>query len=91
MSESPSGMVTLLFTDIEHSTALLLDIGSDQYRVALEDHRRLLRAAIARHHGHEVDTQGDAFFVAFQRPQDAVRGAVEAQRALSAHPWPDNR
>jgi predicted ATPase/class 3 adenylate cyclase len=91
MSESPSGVVTLLFTDIEHSTALLRDMGSDRYRVALEDHRKLLRAAFARHHGHEVDTQGDAFFVAFQRPLDAVRGAVDAQCALLTHPWPDHR
>ena len=36
-----------------------------------------------------MDTQGDAFFVAFARATDAVSAAVSAQRALSTHPWPD--
>jgi hypothetical protein len=38
--------------------------------------------------GREVDTQGDAFFYSFPRARDAVRGAVEGQRALAAHSWP---
>src|SRR5207244_782669 len=54
----------------------------------LAAHQRLLRAAFAAHGGHEVDTQGDAFFVSFPRAVDAVRAAVGAQRALAAYPWP---
>jgi predicted ATPase/class 3 adenylate cyclase len=91
MVERPSGTITFLFTDIEQSTRLLLELGADRYRVVLEDHRRLLREAFALHNGHEVDTQGDAFFVAFHRPQDSVAGALDAQRALVAHAWPDGR
>jgi predicted ATPase/class 3 adenylate cyclase len=86
----PTGTVTFLFTDIEGSTRLLHDLG-DRYRDALEDHRRLLREAFDRHDGYEVDTQGDAFFVAFARAQDAVQSAAEGQRALAAHQWPDGR
>src|SRR5205814_5073508 len=84
----PSGTVTLLFTDIEGSTRLLQRLG-DRYAEALSAHRRLLREIFAAHGGREVDTQGDAFFVAFPRALDAVLAAVAAQRALVAHPWPE--
>ena len=91
MRDLPTGTVTFLFTDIEESTQLLQELGADGYRDALESHRRLLRDVVARHGGYEVDTQGDAFFVAFKRAQDAVRAAVEAQRALAVHAWPEGR
>src|SRR5216684_1264929 len=51
--------------------------------------RDLLRAAFQRWGGHEVDTQGDAFFVAFARATDALSAAVAAQHALASHPWPE--
>ncbi|MGI8553090.1 MAG: ATP-binding protein, partial [Dehalococcoidia bacterium] len=88
MSELPSGTVTLLFTDIEGSTQLLRRLG-DRYGGVLAEHHRLLRQAFAAHNGHEVDTQGDSFFVAFSRPLDAVLAAARAQQALFAHPWPE--
>jgi predicted ATPase/class 3 adenylate cyclase len=84
----PTGTVTLLFTDIEGSTRLLQQLG-DQYADVLTECRRLLRAAFQEWGGHEVDTQGDAFFVAFARATDAVLAAVDAQRALAAHSWPE--
>jgi predicted ATPase/class 3 adenylate cyclase len=90
MSERPTGTVTFLFTDIEGSTQLLHELGGE-YRTALDDHRRLLREAFAAHAGHEVDTQGDAFFAAFHRARDAVHAAGDAQRALAAHTWPSGR
>src|SRR3712207_4982546 len=88
MPALPSGTVTLLFTDIEGSTRLLHALGGERYAGMLAEHQRLLRAAFAAHGGAEVDTQGDAFFVAFPRAVDAVQAAVEAQRALAAYPWP---
>ena len=88
MTELPTGTVTLLFTDIEGSTRLLERLG-DRYVEVLGDHRRLLRAAFTEFNGHEVGTDGDAFFVAFSRANDAVAAAVAAQRALSDHRWPD--
>jgi YVTN family beta-propeller protein len=88
MSELPRGTVTFLFTDIEGSTQLLKRLGGG-YGDVLADHQRILRAAFAAHGGREVDTQGDSFFVAFQRGKDAVAAAVDAQRDLAAHAWPD--
>jgi YVTN family beta-propeller protein len=88
MSELPRGTVTFLFTDIEGSTQLLKRVGSG-YAEVLAEHQRILRAAFAAHHGREVDTQGDSFFVAFQRGKDAVAAAVDAQRDLAAYAWPD--
>jgi YVTN family beta-propeller protein len=88
VSELPSGTVTFLFTDIEGSTALLRQLGSD-YGEVLEEHQRILREAFAAHGGHEVDTQGDSFFVAFGRAKDAVAAATDAQRDLAAHQWPE--
>lgn len=66
MSRLPGGTVTLVFTDVEGSTQLLHELGED-YAAVMAEHRRLLRAAFARHGGVEVDTQGDSFFVAFLR------------------------
>jgi YVTN family beta-propeller protein len=86
--ELPRGTVTLLFTDIEGSTRLLKQL-RDGYGEVLADHRRLLRAAFEAHGGREIDTQGDAFFVAFPRAKDAVAAAVDAQTALASHEWPD--
>src|SRR5689334_2465368 len=81
----PTGVVTLLFTDVEGSTRLLQELG-DGYGEALHEHRRRLRAAFAEHEGVEVDTQGDAFFFAFGRASGAVAAAVDGQRALAGGP-----
>jgi predicted ATPase len=82
MPELPTGTVTFLFTDIEGSTRLLHELG-DAYPEALAEHRRRLREAFARHGGVEVDTQGDAFFVAFARANDALAAARDGQKALA--------
>jgi predicted ATPase/class 3 adenylate cyclase len=76
-----------LFTDIEGSTRLVKAL-RERYPPVLADHRRLVRAAVAAHDGHEVDTQGDAFFVAFAGAKQAVLCALAIQRALDAHEWP---
>ncbi len=83
----PAGTVTLLFTDIERSTQLLQQLG-ERYAKVLSECRHLLRTTFQQWHGHEVDTQGDAFFVVFARATDAVSAAVAAQRALASHTWP---
>jgi predicted ATPase/class 3 adenylate cyclase len=88
MSERPTGTVTFLFTDIEGSTQLLHAL-RDQYTLVLADQRAILRAAFDQWAGREIDTQGDAFFVAFARATDAVNAVVQAQRNLAAHAWAD--
>jgi len=89
MTALPTGTVTFLFTDIEGSTQLLQRLGDRRYAEVLAEHQRLLRDAIAKGNGQEIDTQGDAFLVAFSRARDAVATAVAAQQALMKHTWPD--
>jgi 2-phospho-L-lactate transferase len=81
--ELPAGTVTFLFTDIEGSTRLLDELGPTEYARALASHRRLLREAFSANEGVEVDTQGDAFFVAFGSAAAAVRAAEQATVALA--------
>ncbi len=88
MTERPTGTVTFLFSDIEGSTRLLEQL-RERYDTVLSRHAELFRSAIEQFDGHEIDTQGDAFFVAFARARDAVAAAVAAQWALAAEPWPD--
>lgn len=85
-TQLPRGTVTFMFTDIQGSTKLLQRLG-DGYGPALSTHRSLMREAFSARSGVEVDTQGDAFFVAFPDATQAVRAAVECQRVLIDHPW----
>ena len=85
MRELPSGRVTLVFTDVEGSTRLLHELGS-AYAEALAEHRRVVREASERHGGVEVDTQGDAFFIAFRSADDAVAALVAANERLADGP-----
>jgi class 3 adenylate cyclase len=88
MNELPSGTVTFLFTDVEGSTRLIKQL-RDRYGEVLAEHQRILRMAFDEYGGREIDTQGDSFFVAFRRAKDAVAAAVQAQRWLAEHAWPD--
>jgi predicted ATPase/class 3 adenylate cyclase len=78
----PSGTVTLVFTDVEGSTRLLLELGEDVYQVALAEHRRVVREAFSSFDGYEVDYQGDGFFYAFGSAQAAVDAVREAMERL---------
>jgi predicted ATPase/class 3 adenylate cyclase len=85
-SDLPAGTVTFLFTDIEGSTRLLHELGSERYADALSHHRDVVRAACTPHGGVEVDTQGDAFFVAFPTAPGAIAAAEEIRDALRDGP-----
>jgi predicted ATPase/class 3 adenylate cyclase len=78
----PAGTVTFLFTDVEGSTKLLHELGAEAYADSLAEHRRVIREAVAAHGGVEVDTQGDAFFVAFPTAPGALAAAAAAHDAL---------
>src|SRR3990170_4460795 len=82
----PTGSVTFLFTDVEGSTRLLDELGADTYAEALAEHRRVIREAVASHDGVEVDTAGDAFFVAFPTAHGALAAASAITEGLTAGP-----
>ena len=88
MAGLPTGTVTLLFTDIEGSTSLVHRLGED-FGAVREQHRRVLRKAVADAGGHEVECRADEFFAAFQRAKDGVAATVAAQRLLAEHGWPE--
>ncbi|HEV2238018.1 MAG TPA: helix-turn-helix domain-containing protein, partial [Ktedonobacterales bacterium] len=84
----PTGTITFLFTDLEGSTRLLQELGTQRSATLQAEHRQLLRAAVAAHDGHEVDSQGDGSFFAFGLAPQALAAAAAAQRAVAAHTWP---
>ncbi len=84
----PTGFVTLLMTDIEASTVLLRQLG-DRYGDLLNDVRGILRAAVSRAGGREIDARADEFFAVFERAVSAIEAAAAAQRALGERGSPD--
>src|SRR5690242_6836608 len=85
-SRLPAGTVTFLFTDVEGSTRLLHALGAEEYAEALDEHRLVLHNAFAAAGGVEVDTQGDAFFVAFPTAPGALAAATAAAAGVAAGP-----
>ena len=83
----PRGTVTFLFTDIEGSTALLRRLGHE-YAGVLRAVRTLIRRAVRRAAGHEVDARADEHFAVFADAPGALTAALEVQRALAARTWP---
>jgi predicted ATPase/class 3 adenylate cyclase len=87
-SDLPEGTVTLLFSDIEGSTALLIQLG-DRYAEVLSAQRALIRRAMQDGDGREMGTEGDSFYIAFASATSAVGSCVAAQRSLHSYDWPD--
>jgi class 3 adenylate cyclase len=79
---APDGTVTVLFSDIEDSTALNEQLGDAGWIKLLEAHNRVVRAQVEAHDGHVVKTQGDGFMVVFGDPFEAVGAAVGIQADL---------
>jgi len=85
--ELPTGALTFLMTDIEGSTALLLQL-EDRFPRLLNETRRIARAALREAGGWEVDARADEFFAVFRQPAAAIEAALTIQRRLREHPWP---
>jgi class 3 adenylate cyclase/CheY-like chemotaxis protein len=88
MTRPTTGTVTFLFTDLEGSTGLAHSLG-DRWSGVLVQHRQLIRRPALATGGREVDCRGDELFVAFEDAEAAARAAVDAQRALLEHEWPE--
>jgi class 3 adenylate cyclase len=82
---APDGTVTILFSDIEDSTALTEQLGDRRWHELLGQHNRIVRKHLARHGGFEVKNQGDGFMLAFPSARHAVICATDIQRDLAAH------
>src|SRR5262249_56432713 len=83
----PTGFVTLLMTDIEASTALLRRLG-DGYGTLLNDVRSIVRRAVSRGSGREIDARADEFFAVFDRAAAAIEAADAIQRTIGTRTWP---
>jgi class 3 adenylate cyclase len=84
----PRGNVTFMLTDIEGSTGLLQQLG-DRYAALLVDVRAVIRSAMHRLGGREVDARADEFFAVFERAPAALEAALEIERGLRSRAWPD--
>jgi class 3 adenylate cyclase len=80
---APDGTVTILFTDIEGSTAMTERLGDQRWLDVLRGHNAIVRKRVAAHEGFEVKAEGDGFMLAFQSARKALECAVDIQRAFA--------
>jgi class 3 adenylate cyclase len=82
-ASAPDGTVTLLFSDIENSSRLTERVGDQRWLELLNAHNTIVRAQLDEHGGYEVKSQGDGFMLAFPSARQAVKCAIDIQRALA--------
>ncbi len=80
-----TGVVTVMFTDVEGSTDLTRRIGDEAARRTIENHRRIVREQLATHDGREIDSIGDGFMLTFLSTRRAIACAIAIQKALAEH------
>ncbi len=83
-AEAPAAgaVQTILFTDVEGSTALTQRLGDARAREVLREHERIVREALKSHGGAEVKTMGDGFMASFSSATRALECAIAMQRAF---------
>jgi class 3 adenylate cyclase len=79
---SPGALRTILFTDIEGSTAMTQRLGDAKAREVLREHERITREALKAHGGSEVKTMGDGFMASFGSAVKALECAITIQTAF---------
>lgn len=79
-------IITFVFSDIEHSTQLAQQLRED-YAATLDRHRAVIRSAIKKYDGKEIDTAGDGFFMIFRDPQNAILAAAKIQHKFYTQDW----
>ena len=70
------GTLTILFSDIEDSTALNERLGDKAWLRVLDGHDRIVRREVGEHDGHIIKSQGDGFMIVFSLPAEAMRCAI---------------
>jgi adenylate cyclase len=89
MDAHEKNYVTLFFTDIEGSTRLTQRLGSTYVEV-LDQHNEIIKSIIQSHLGKQIDNPGDGFFISFPDPLEGVRAAINIQKFIASHHWPDD-
>src|SRR5205823_1524878 len=84
-ARSPGGLQTILFTDVEGSTAFTDRLGDAAARNVLREHERITRETLKAHGGAEVKTMGDGFMASFASITSAMECAIALQRAFASH------
>ena len=84
-----SAVRTFLFADLRDYTAFVEARGDAQATRLLRAYRRIVRAEVAARDGAEIKTEGDSFYVVFERPGDAIRCAISIQRKARKHTQAD--
>jgi tetratricopeptide (TPR) repeat protein len=79
---APDGTVTIMFSDIEGSTAMADRLGDTKFMEVLREHNAIVRKQIKAHNGFEVKSEGDGFMLAFQSARKALDCAIAIQQAL---------
>ena len=89
LPQSPAGkpvldtaLRTILFTDVEGSTAMTQQLGDEAAHRVVQDHNAIIRHTLREHRGNEVKTIGDAFMVSFISPRHAVECSIVIQQRL---------
>jgi len=82
---APDGAVTIAFSDMEGFSAMTERLGDRKAHAVIKTHNAIVRAALKAHGGQEVELQGDGFLLAFPAPAEALRCAVDIQRACAKH------
>jgi adenylate cyclase len=83
---APNGRVTIVFSDIEGSTALNERIGDRAWVRLIDRHDKMVGRHVKRHSGYVVKSQGDGFMIAFAQPDQAVGCSLDVQRELAKRP-----
>jgi DNA-binding NarL/FixJ family response regulator/class 3 adenylate cyclase len=91
MSSLPTGTVTFLIADIESSTRLVQEVGTERYSELLGAVRAVFRDVVAAHGGHEVDAIGDEQLAVFPNARAAVEAALATQHGMQSREWPSER
>lgn len=79
------GQVTIVFSDMEGFSAMTERLGDEAAHEVIKAHNQIVRRAVRKHRGQEVELQGDGFLLAFPEPAQALRCAAEIQQQCAAH------
>jgi len=82
---APGGMVTIMFTDMEGSTALTRRLGDAKAQEVLREHNAIIRDALRAHDGSEIKHTGDGIMASFPAASKALECAVAVQQEFAVN------